>query len=111
MADCIFCKLANGEIPTNVVYETEDIMAFEDANPQAPVHTLVVPKEHHANIADGVSEELMGKLFAAANKVAEIKGVKETGYRLIVNTGKDAAQTVEHVHVHVLGGRKMSEHM
>ena len=111
MSDCIFCKLANGEIPTKVVYETAEVTAFEDANPQAPVHVLVVPKEHYANIADDVPAKLKGTLLDAAVEVAKIKGVDESGFRLIMNTGVDGGQTVMHLHVHVLGGRTMSEDM
>ncbi|ACV22248.1 histidine triad nucleotide-binding protein [Slackia heliotrinireducens] len=109
MSDCIFCKIANGEIPTTVVYEDDLVMAFEDANPQMPVHTLIVPKAHYANMNDDMPDELMGHLFNTVKKVAEIKGVAESGYRVIVNTGEDAQQVVKHLHIHVLGGAKMNE--
>lgn len=108
MDDCIFCKIAAGEIPSAKVYEDDLVFAFEDANPMMPVHTLIVPKEHHDNIGDGISDELMGHLFNAVKKVAEIKGIADSGYRVIVNTGDDAQQTVHHVHVHVLGGAPMN---
>lgn len=108
MDDCIFCKIAAGEIPSAKVYEDDLVFAFEDANPMMPVHTLIVPKEHHDNIGDGISDELMGHLFNTVKKVAEIKGIADSGYRVIVNTGDDAQQTVHHVHVHVLGGAPMN---
>lgn len=111
MSDCIFCKIAAHEIPSTVVYENEYVLAFDDLYPQAPVHTLVIPKEHYASISDGVPDELMAEVFKAANEVARIKGVDKTGYRLITNNGSDAGQTVHHFHVHVLGGVKMAEGM
>lgn len=107
--DCIFCKIAAGEIPSTKVYEDDRVLAFEDLNPMMPVHTLIVPKEHHANIGDDIPDALMGHLFNTVKKVAEIKGIAESGYRVIVNTGDDACQTVHHVHVHVLGGAPMND--
>ena len=107
--DCIFCKIAAGEIPSTKVYEDDQVLAFEDLNPMMPVHTLIVPKEHHANISDDIPDALMGHLFNTVKKVAEIKGIAESGYRVIVNTGDDACQTVHHVHVHVLGGAPMND--
>ncbi|WP_303202447.1 histidine triad nucleotide-binding protein [Raoultibacter timonensis] len=108
MDDCIFCKIAAGEIPATVVYEDERVLAFEDLNPQMPVHALIIPKEHYANIGDGVPDDLMGHVFNTVKKVAEIKGIADSGYRVIVNTGSDAQQTVHHLHVHVLGGAPMN---
>ena len=102
--ECIFCKLASHEIPTNIVYEDEYVIAFDDLEPLMPVHTLIVPKEHYQDIADDVPEELLGHLFGAVQKVAEIKGVRENGFRLMVNTGEDASQSVKHLHIHLLGG-------
>lgn len=107
--DCIFCKITAGEIPSTKVYEDDQVLAFEDLNPMMPVHTLIVPKEHHANIGDNIPDALMGHLFNTVKKVAEIKGIAESGYRVIVNTGDDACQTVHHVHVHVLGGAPMND--
>ncbi|MDO5044604.1 MAG: histidine triad nucleotide-binding protein [Coriobacteriia bacterium] len=101
---CIFCKLAHHEIPTQVVYEDDSVFAFEDAEPQAPVHVLVVPKDHYQDASDDVPDELMAKLMKAANKVAQIKGVDKSGYRILTNKGSDAGQTVFHLHIHVLGG-------
>ena len=108
MEDCIFCKIARGEIPSTIVYEDDLVFAFEDLNPQMPVHTLIIPREHHANIGDDVPDDLMGYLFNTVKKVAKIKGIDQSGYRVIVNTGSDAQQTVHHLHVHVLGGAPMN---
>lgn len=108
MADCVFCKIAAGEIPSSIVYEDDLVVAFDDLSPQMPVHTLIVPREHHANIADNIPDDLMGHLFNTVKEVARIKGIDESGYRVIVNTGDDAQQTVHHIHVHVLGGAPMN---
>ena len=106
--DCPFCKIISGELPTTKVYEDDDVLAFEDLNPQMPVHTLIVPKNHYDNIADNIPVDEMGVLFNAVKKVAEIKGIADSGFRVIVNTGDDAQQTVHHIHVHVLGGAPMN---
>lgn len=105
--DCIFCKLANGEIPTEMVLETDDVAVFKDTNPQAPVHVLVVPKDHYVSLNDDIPAELLGTLMKTVPEAAAACGVAETGYRTIINTGDDANQTVKHIHVHVLGGTKM----
>lgn len=109
MENCIFCKLANHEIPTQIVYENERVMAFEDANPVAPVHTLIVPKTHMENILELSDPEITVALLDAVNRVAEIKGVKESGFRLINNCGKNAGQTVMHLHIHLIGGVDLGE--
>ena len=101
--NCIFCKIGAGEIPTNKVYEDEYVIAFDDMEPLMPVHTLIIPKEHYADIGDNVPEETLGKLFGTVGKIAEMKGL-DNGYRLLINTGEDASQSVKHLHVHVLGG-------
>jgi len=106
--DCIFCKLANGIIPTDFVLETDDAVAFKDMNPQAPVHVLLVPKDHYTGLNDDVPAELLGKLLKLVPEVAEACGIRESGYRTILNTGDDANQTVKHIHVHVIGGKKLS---
>ncbi|MDO4854866.1 MAG: histidine triad nucleotide-binding protein [Coriobacteriia bacterium] len=105
--NCIFCKIGAGEIPTSKVYEDENVIAFDDMEPLMPVHTLIIPKEHYANVGDNVPEETLGHVFGAVRKVAEIKGLTERGYRLLVNTGEDASQSVKHLHVHLLGGGHM----
>jgi histidine triad (HIT) family protein len=109
MTDCIFCKIAAGEIPSKTVLRQGGVLAIEDLNPQAPSHLLVMPVEHHPNIgalsdaADGV---LLAKLFEVATALGRERGPK--GYRLVMNTGPDGGQTVDHLHVHVLAGRPMT---
>ena len=97
-----------GEIPSAKVYEDDRVLAFEDVNPQMPVHTLIVPKNHYDNIGDGIPDDEMGYLFNTVKKIAELKGIAESGYRVIVNTNDDAQQSVHHIHVHVLGGAPMN---
>lgn len=111
MEDCIFCRIARGEIPVQPVYEDESVIAFDDVSPQAPVHTLVIPRRHLTNMGDSISAEELGELFAAVPEVARRKGVAVSGYRVIVNNGPDANQTVQHLHVHILGGRSMAHGM
>lgn len=110
MDDCIFCMIGRGEIPATVVWESDELLAFDDIAPQAPVHTLLIPRAHHRSLA-GAPTELLGDLMAAVARVAEIKGVAQSGYRTIINSGADAGQTVAHLHVHILGGCAMSEGM
>lgn len=105
--DCIFCKIANGEISTTMVYETEDLAAFNDAAPMMPVHVLIVPKDHYESLSDDVPADILSKLMKAAPEVAKLTGIYESGYRTLINTGDDAGQTVKHLHVHVLGGGQM----
>lgn len=110
--DCLFCKIAAGEGPAAIVYEDDFVVAFDDINPQAPVHTLVVPKEHIENLLDErASAELLGNVMMSINKVAQIKGVDKTGYRVIQNNGPDACQSIYHIHFHILGGKKLPENM
>ena len=101
--DCIFCKIAKGKIPTSKVYEDDDVVAFDDLEPLMPVHTLVIPKDHYRDLSDDVPADTLGKLFAAVGTVAAKKGLAN-GYRVLVNTGEDASQSVKHLHVHILGG-------
>lgn len=111
MDACIFCMIASGEMDCKKVYEDDDIIAFDDISPQAPVHTLIIPKKHYANMGDGLSDEAIIAVFSAVPKVAALKGVDAGGYRVIINNGADANQTVGHLHVHVMGGRTMSHGM
>ena len=106
--DCIFCKIAAHEIPSTVVYEDDAVIAFDDLNPQAPVHTLVIPKAHYANIIDDVPAETLAAMAHAVKEVARIKGLDD-GFRVITNTGAHAGQTVMHFHLHVLGGKELGE--
>ncbi len=108
MSDCIFCKIADHEIPATVVYEDDLVIAFDDLSPQAPVHTLVIPKSHHADITDGVPAEVLAAMTHAVAEVARIKGLDD-GFRVISNKGAAAGQTVMHFHLHVLGGRDLGE--
>jgi histidine triad (HIT) family protein len=103
---CLFCKIAEGVIPSTPVYQDEFCYAFADLNPQAPVHVLVVPRKHIASLAETSAEDrpLLGHLFWAAGEIARLKGLPK-GYRVTVNTGPDGGQTVEHLHLHLLGGR------
>ena len=110
--DCIFCKIAEGTIPSNKVYEDEFCLAFHDINPQTPVHVLVIPKQHIAS-ADEVSAEnslAVAKIFEVIPTVARLAGITN-GYRVITNCGEDACQTVKHLHFHVMGGRALPEQM
>jgi histidine triad (HIT) family protein len=106
--DCLFCKIAAGEIPVKRLFEDEQVLAFPDINPQAPVHLLVIPKLHVASMAQTAKkdEAMLGHLLAAAAEVAKLQGLGN-GYRLVINTGPDGGQTVEHLHLHLLGGRHM----
>ena len=106
--DCIFCKIANHEIPSTVVYEDELVIAFDDLSPQAPMHTLVIPKEHYRDICDGVPAETLAAMVRAIEAVACAKGL-DSGFRVISNKGADAGQTVLHFHMHVLGGKSLGE--
>lgn len=109
MSDCLFCKMAAGEIKPNVVYEDADVLAFRDINPQAPTHVLVIPKTHISTLNDLQPEhaDLVGKLYLAARQIAEQDGIAERGYRTVMNCNREAGQTVFHIHLHVLGGRGM----
>tara|TARA_Y100001970_G_scaffold137112_1_gene168693 strand:+ start:194 stop:538 length:345 start_codon:yes stop_codon:yes gene_type:complete len=110
MTDCLFCKIIDGEIPGDIVYENDNVLAFKDINPIAPVHILVIPKEHIATLNDLEEKhtQTMGELFLAAKKIASEKGISESGYRTVFNCNKDAQQTVFHIHLHLIAGRQMS---
>jgi histidine triad (HIT) family protein len=109
MADCIFCKIATGEIPAERLFEDDQVVAFRDLNPQAPVHVLIIPKRHIAtlNAVEPEDEALLGHLFGAARQVAAQEGFAEAGYRTVINCNEAGGQTVFHVHLHLLGGRAM----
>ena len=108
MADaCLFCRIVRKEIPAQIVAENADCLAFRDINPQAPTHTLIIPREHVASVEDVTDPTLVGKLTALAKDLARRDGIAASGYRLVINTNADAGQTVFHLHMHLLGGRKM----
>ncbi len=108
-SDCIFCMIVAGEIPSTKVYENDAVYAFEDINPKAPTHVLVIPRKHFDRIHEGKNEdvEMMGEVLRAAGEVAKIKGITESGYRVMFNQGSDGGQVVFHLHAHVLGGRPL----
>jgi histidine triad (HIT) family protein len=105
---CLFCRIARRELPARILFEDERLMAFDDLRPQAPVHVLVIPKAHFVSLNDAPegSEALLGEMLLAARRAARDKGIAETGYRVVLNTGRDSGQEILHIHVHVLGGRR-----
>jgi len=107
--DCIFCKIAQRKIPAKIVHEDDLSVAFEDINPQAPVHVLIIPKKHIPTLLDLKKEDdpLIGHLIRVANEIAQKRGISERGFRIITNCNKDAGQSVYHIHIHLLGGRVM----
>ena len=108
--DCLFCRIVDGDIPAEVVYESDTALAFRDINPQAPTHVLIIPRRHISTIddLDTADQELVGSLFTAAKDVAQQEGLAESGYRTVMNCGEGAGQSVFHIHLHVLGGRLMN---
>jgi histidine triad (HIT) family protein len=106
MADCIFCKIIKGEIPTEFVYQDEDIVAFRDIKPAAPVHILIIPRKHLPSLNEAAigEKELLGKALLVAKEIAKKEGIAETGYKIIINCGEQAGQVVFHLHIHLLGG-------
>ncbi len=110
MEDCVFCKIVRGDIPCKKVYEDGEFLAFDDIHPMAPVHVVIIPKKHIATLMkDDANADITGKWITAAKKVAEIKQVAESGFRLAVNCNADGGQVVLHLHMHLLGGRKLED--
>lgn len=109
MEDCIFCKIINKEIPASMVFEDEKMIAFNDINPQAPIHILLIPREHFTSLNDIPEEKknILSHLLLKARQIAQEKGIAEKGYRIVLNTEKDSGQEVFHIHFHLLGGRRM----
>ncbi|HEU4585306.1 MAG TPA: HIT domain-containing protein [Gemmatimonadaceae bacterium] len=105
--DCIFCRIVAGELPAKVVAETDDCVAFQDIDPKAPVHVVVVPRRHIPSLNDATDPVIIGKLSLLAADIAKREGISESGYRTVINTNGDAGQTVFHIHLHLLGGRAM----
>lgn len=110
MEDCIFCKIVAGQIPSTKVYEDAPVFAFRDIHPQAPTHILIIPKKHYTCLPDMDQKEqsLLGHMVLVANKLAKAEGVLDSGYRLVINCGREGGQLVQHVHLHLLGGRQLS---
>lgn len=110
MSDCLFCGVANKKIKSKSVYENEIIFAFEDINPQAPVHIVIIPKKHIGSISELKAEDasIIGELIIRISKIALQKGISDSGFRVVANTGEDGGQTVKHLHFHLLGGRQFS---
>ena len=113
MSDCLFCKIVEGTVPSEKIFEDEDFLAFKDINPQSPVHILVIPKKHVAKLSDCGSDEsdMLSGLLLSANKVAKETGIAESGYRVAINSGDDGGQLVHHLHLHLMGGAKLSGRM
>lgn len=111
MSNCIFCKIAEKQIPSKIIFENADIIAFESIEPKAPVHILIIPKTHipSVNHLNDSNADLVGKMIIAAKKIAESKDISESGYRLTINTGPDAGQSVFHLHLHLMGGKKFTD--
>lgn len=110
MSDCIFCRIIQGEIPSNNVYEDDLIFAFEDINPQAPTHILIIPKVHYASLLELPEHEsdLLGHILNKIREIARERGLDKTGFRIVLNTGRDSGQEVFHIHFHLFGGRRMT---
>jgi len=109
VSDCLFCRIVQGNIPAKIIYQDDHTLAFDDINPQAPVHSLIIPKRHVNSVHDLKESDqlLLGHLLLICNRVATDKGLSERGFRLVANTGRDGGQTVGHLHFHVLGGRHL----
>ena len=108
--DCIFCKIANGEIPASLVYDDDELLAFRDINPIAPTHILIIPRRHIASLTDLSDADLpmMARTVKVANDLARQEGISEKGYRLVINCGREGTQLVQHLHMHLIGGRQLS---
>ena len=109
MSDCLFCKILDGDIPCERVYENDQVIAFRDVNPQAPTHILVIPHKHIPTVNDLTAEDknIVAEMMLAAQAIAKQEGIEESGYRLVMNCNEGAGQTVFHIHLHILGGRRM----
>jgi histidine triad (HIT) family protein len=111
--DCIFCRIVSGDIPADILYRDDRVVAFRDISPQAPVHVLIVPGEHIASLSDLDSEQssLVGHMVSVANQLARSEGIVDSGYRVVVNCGENGGQLVPHLHMHLLGGRELSDQL
>ncbi len=113
LMDCIFCKIVQGEIPADIVFQDEEFLAFKDINPQSPTHILLIPKKHIESVAQTTQQHkaFLGRLILTANRVARLENILERGYRLVINCGPDGRQVVPHLHLHILGGRQMEDQL
>ena len=109
--DCVFCQIVAGKLPGDILYQDEEVMAFRDIHPVAPTHVLIIPKRHISSLAQMADEEtpLIGKMTQVANQLAREEGISESGYRLVISSGKDGGQVVPHLHMHLIGGKSLSE--
>ena len=109
--DCIFCQIVAGKVPSEIIHQDEEVIAFHDINPQAPIHLIIIPKRHIPSLThlSEAEAQLMGHMVNIANQLAKREGIFESGYRLVVNCGKEGGQVVPHLHLHLLGGRKLSD--
>jgi len=108
--DCLFCRIVRKEIPAKILFENERVLAFEDIRPKAPVHVLIIPKDHFASLneAPDGTETLLGEILLRAREIAREKGIGESGYRIVLNTAQDSGQEIFHIHFHILGGRRLA---
>jgi len=108
--DCLFCRIVRRELPARIIFENERLLAFEDIRPKAPVHVLVIPKDHFASLNDAPegAEALLGEILLRAREIARETGIGESGYRIVLNTARDSGQEVFHIHFHILGGRRLA---
>jgi len=113
VTECLFCRIAAGEIPSDIVYQDEEFLAFRDIHPQAPKHVIVIPKSHIASLAELTEQQqgLLGRLILVATKLAEKEGIGKSGYRLAINCGPEGGQLVPHLHLHLIGGRKLDDQL
>ncbi len=111
MEDCIFCKIANGTIPSKKVYEDAEVLVFDDIHPMAPVHVVIIPKKHIPTMLDVTKVDMnsVGSMFIAAQEVARIKGINERGFRVVINCNEEGGQVIFHLHMHLLGGKKLKD--
>ncbi len=108
MTDCIFCKIIAKEIPASIVYEDDKVLAFNDINPQAPTHILIIPRQHIATLLNLKDHSILADIFKIVNKLARERGIDKSGFRTVINTGKEAGMAVNHLHIHLLGGRDLN---
>ena len=111
--DCIFCQIVSGEVPSDIVYQDEEVIAFHDIKPQAPVHLIIIPRRHIPSLAhlSQADLSLVGHMVGIANQLAKREGVAESGYRLVINCGEEGGQLVPHLHLHLIGGRRLSDEL